>query len=170
MNDLYNDRKRCEDEKYQINILENLFGNITRLSPRAKNILDGKIYTREELKNNSSILHELGIINGSDRIPDLDCESYDNDWHFPMTLKYQIGDGGAQSLAVDNVISTMKQATKKNSSDKTCLIVYVGGNHYTKLRGKYRNSFLYENELSKKFNIYQFLSAVSKDLNIKCKI
>jgi hypothetical protein len=168
---------RCrEDQKCQINILENTFGNIIPISlvgTGKKFLLYGKIYTKDELIKNNNFLQELEIINIFDRIPDLDCESYDNGWYFPITLKYQKISGGSQNLSVEDIILTMKQAPQINPIKpivKTCLIVYAAGDFYTKLRFRYKNSELYKDEFPRKFNIRQYLEVVAKHLNIKCKI
>ena len=167
-----NNRKRKEDEKYQINILQDLFGHITYLpsiGKAKKYLIGGKIYTQKQLKKECYNLQNLEHINVIDKIQDLDCYSEDNGWHFPITLKYQKIDGGAQNLAVENIIQIMKQAVKIDSIDKTCLIVYIGGSFYTKLRQDFRNASLF-NIFNKKFNIYDYLSIIQKELNIKCKI
>jgi len=168
-----NDRRRSEDEFFQINTLNRIFGNIIPL-PRNGNrkefLLCGEICDKEAYKQKCSILEELGqdILIPS-KPSDLDCKCNDNGWLFPMTLKFQKVDGGSQNLSYLDVITTMQQAPKTNSSDKTCLVVYVGGNYYIKKRRSFSDSFRYD-ELPERFTIYDFLLIKAKQFNVKCKI
>lgn len=174
MNLIKSDRRNCEDEKLQIKNLDSIFGNINKLSSTGINkkfLCGGNILNKEELEFFIDVLYEgKHICNITDKVPDIDCESYDNNWYFPMTLKCQNINGGSQTMSFDDIVCTMKQAPKIDSIDKVCLIVYASGDFYVKNRKKFRCAKLLYPNLDDNFSLVDILNILKDDLKIKCKI
>lgn len=120
--------KQSRGETSQLNKLNNLFGNVSKLQQGSTFIHKGKLYTQETVPE--------GVRT------DLDAILKDKDITVGFTLKTtrsnSYAGGGSQNNSFDQVLDIIKEAPKKSDKGNLWIAAYLSGSFWSEKRTTYK--------------------------------